>query len=64
MCGEQYCYYLLKSTLHWNGALDKCRSFNADLLSVRDATENQWIVNNILKDQIISRVHLGKANIG
>jgi hypothetical protein len=55
---------LLKSTLHWNGALEKCRSFNADLPSIRDATENEWIVDNILKSQAISHVHLGKTYVG
>lgn len=60
-CNDQYCYYLLKSTLHWSAAREKCRSFKAGLLSVRDVTENQWIVNNILKNQTVNRVHLGKS---
>ena len=59
-CNDHYCYYLLKSIVRWNVALAECRRFNADLLSIRDSSENEWIVDNILKTQAISSVHLGK----
>lgn len=61
-CNDQYCYYLLKSTVRWNVALAECRRFNADLLSVHDSSEKDWIVGNILQAQAISRVHLGKLH--
>ena len=61
-CNDHSCYYLLKSTVSWNVALAECRRFNADLLSVHDSSEKDWIVGNILQTQAISRVHLGKLH--
>ena len=58
-CNDQYCYYLTKSEKSWSEALEECRNFNADLLSIHNAADNQWISNKILAKQDVDQVHLG-----
>ncbi|XP_028392900.1 uncharacterized protein LOC114517402 [Dendronephthya gigantea] len=62
-CNEKFCYYLLKTSHHWLAAREECRRFHADLLSVHDADENQFIVDKILQEQNIDQVHLEMRNI-
>lgn len=59
-CGEQYCYYLMNFKKPWTEAIHECRKFNADIVSIHDDAENQWITNNILTEGSVDEVHLGK----
>ena len=58
-CGNDYCSYLLKTWNNWFEASEKCKKFHSDLVSVRDASENEWIINEILAKLGVDRVHLG-----
>ena len=60
-CGDQYCYYLTSSKESWPEAVKQCRKFNADLVSIHNETENEWVVRNILTTQSLDEVHLGKS---
>ncbi len=61
-CSENFCYYLLKKPRHWVPAHEECRRFHADLVSIHNESENQWITNTILREQNIDEVHLGRSN--
>ncbi|XP_028409028.1 uncharacterized protein LOC114531613 isoform X2 [Dendronephthya gigantea] len=61
-CNEHYCYYLLKTWKNWFEASPECRRFNSDLVSIRDATENEWIRKKILTKLAVEKVHIGLKN--
>ena len=61
-CNENFCYYLLKKRQQWFAASEECRRFHGDLLSIHDASENEWIANTVLSERNIEEVHLGKLN--
>ena len=43
----------------WSEALQECRNFNADLLSIHSEDENV-LISGFIQPQAIDSVHLGK----
>jgi hypothetical protein len=59
-CNDEFCYYLGRAKKTWTEALQGCRNFNADLVSIHSEDEWQFIVDKIIAPQSIESVHLGQ----
>ena len=59
-CSDKFCYYLLKEPRNWLTSHEECHRFHANLVSITNANENEWITNKILRQQNIDEVHLGR----
>ena len=62
-CNDHYCYYLLKTWNNWFEASQQCRRFHSDLVSIRNAAENEWIRTEILVKLGIDKVHIGTSTV-
>ena len=62
-CNHHYCYYLVKTWDDWFGASEQCRRFHSNLVSIRNASENEWIREEILENLGIEKVYIGVYNL-
>ncbi len=58
-CTEHFCYYRTSKKTSWTEAVNECRRFNADLVSIHSQDDQDWIITNILIPQSLDEMYIG-----